>query len=77
MKREQKEQHTIFSPKNLSILLIVHSYKNHECIHYCKQITEQWKTVCGAALKTILNPTVTNGKCLTKIPSKSFTSLSI
>ena len=25
MKREQKEQYTIFSPKNLSILLIVHS----------------------------------------------------
>ena len=46
-------------------------------IHYCKQINEKWKTICDAALKTILNPTVSNEKCLTKIPSKSFTTLSI
>ena len=33
----------------------------------CKQITEHWKTVHNAALKTVLNPIETNGKCLTKI----------
>ena len=74
MKREQKEQHTIFTPKNLSILLLLKSivYKNHKCIHYCQQLTKQWKTICDATLKTILNPTVLNGECLTKISSKSF-----
>ena len=34
---------------------------------YGKQITEQWKTISNEALKTILNPIETNGKCLTKI----------
>ena len=43
IKREQKEQHTIFLPKNLSILLLLKFivYKNHKRIHYYKQITEQ------------------------------------
>ena len=43
IKREQKEQHTIFLPENLSILLLLKFivYKNHKHIHYYKQITEQ------------------------------------
>ena len=36
---------------------------------YGKHITEQWKTICDATPKTILNPIETNGECLTKIPS--------
>ena len=35
-------------------------------MYYCKPITKQWKTVCDAALKTVLNPIVTNGKCHTR-----------
>ena len=38
IKREQKEQHTIFLPKNLSILLLLTFIVY---IHYCQQITEQ------------------------------------
>ena len=41
-------------------------------MHSYKQITEQWKTVCNAALKTVLNPIETNGKCLTKIQSNVY-----
>ena len=41
-------------------------------MHYCKPITEQWKTICYAALKTVLNPIETNGKCLTKIQSNVY-----
>ena len=43
IKREQKEHHTIFSPKNLSILYLLKSIVNmrYERIYYCKQITEQ------------------------------------
>ena len=38
IKREQKEQHTIVLPKNLSILLLL---KFIVYIHYCQQITGQ------------------------------------
>ena len=41
-------------------------------MHYCKQITKQWKTICNATLKTVLNPIETNGKCLTKIQSNVY-----
>ena len=41
-------------------------------MYYSKQITKQWKTLCNAAPKTILNPIIINGKCLTKIPSNIY-----
>ena len=44
--------------------------------YFCKQITEQWKTVCDATLETVLNPIDTNGKCLTKIQPNGLSSLS-
>ena len=43
IKREQKEQHIISLPKNLSILLLLKLivYKNHKRIPYYQQITRQ------------------------------------